>query len=54
MAALFKNTKDLSAETRRELLVESFVMSHHQVVGKFLPLTIKGGVIGLNSDLCYS
>ncbi|KNZ52619.1 hypothetical protein VP01_34g8 [Puccinia sorghi] len=31
MASLFKNTKDLSAETRRELLVESFVMSHHQV-----------------------
>ncbi|KAA1088540.1 translational activator of GCN4 [Puccinia graminis f. sp. tritici] len=32
LASMFKNTKNMSAEVRRELLVESFVTSHHQVV----------------------
>ncbi|PLW51845.1 hypothetical protein PCASD_00862 [Puccinia coronata f. sp. avenae] len=32
VASLFKNTKHLSVQVRRELLVESFVTSHHQVV----------------------
>jgi hypothetical protein len=38
---MFKSTKDMSAEMRRELLVESFVTSHHQVVGKSHPFTMK-------------
>ncbi|OAV93029.1 hypothetical protein PTTG_02828 [Puccinia triticina 1-1 BBBD Race 1] len=50
LASLFKNTKDMSEDVRRELLVESFVTSHHQVVGKLHPFTIHSGH-DLDADL---